>query len=154
VSAFFSSLFSELGARRRRLRKALGDRGQSLFEMLVLGGLVFGSAGLFVQPWMAAAAPWGFGIPFVFVAAYCWLDVRRQAALKLIGDGAADESESKKVRKRHDLAALALAIACASAGAAAFTLAFRAKPPEPVPVEEPGWRPPEDAVDVEILPSE
>jgi hypothetical protein len=125
--------------------------------MLVLGGLVFGSAGLFVLPWMAAAAPWGFAVPFLFVAAYCWLDVRRQAALKLIrgnSDGAIDESESKKVRKRHDLAALALAIACASAGAAAFTLAFRAKPPEPAPVEEPAWHPPEDAVDVEILPGE
>jgi hypothetical protein len=68
--------------------------------------------------------------------------------------GATDESEAKKVRRRYDLAALALAIACAGAGAAAFTIAFRARPPEPVPVEEPAWRPPEDAVDIEILPGE
>jgi hypothetical protein len=143
VTGFLPSLFSEYAARRRRLRKALGDRGQSFFEMLVLGGLVLGSLGLFLMPWMAAAAPWGFAIPFVFVAAYCLLDAKRQAAMK-------DEGRAEEVRKRHDLAALALAIASAGAGAAAFTIAYRAKPV--APVEEPVWSPPEDAVEIEIAP--
>ena len=70
MGGFFSSLFTEMGARRRRLRAALGDRGQAMVEFLVLGGLLLGSLGLFVRAWMPAAAPWGFALPVVFVIAW------------------------------------------------------------------------------------
>ncbi len=70
MGGFFSSLLAEAGARRRRLRAALGDRGQAIVEFLVLSGLALGSIGLFVREWMVDAAPRGFAIPVVFVLGY------------------------------------------------------------------------------------
>src|SRR5690349_12003197 len=81
MSGFFSSLVAEMGARRRRQRQAFGDRGQSVIEFLVLSGLVMGSLGLLLGDWMPAAAPWGFALPFVFVAGFLLIEARRQAAL-------------------------------------------------------------------------
>lgn len=81
MSGFFSSLVAEMGARRKRQRAAFGDRGQALTEFLVLGGLVMGSLGLLAGAWMPAAAPWGFALPFVFVAGFLLIEARRQAAL-------------------------------------------------------------------------
>jgi hypothetical protein len=83
MSGFFSSMIAEMGARRKRQRQALGDRGQALTEFLVLAGLVIGSAGLFVREWMPAAAPWGFALPVVFVAGIFLIEARRQAAVAL-----------------------------------------------------------------------
>lgn len=74
-------MFTEMGARRRRLRAMFGDRGQGVAEFLVLGGLLVGSLGLFVREWMPAAAPWGFALPFVFIAGYLLIEARRQAAV-------------------------------------------------------------------------
>jgi len=82
MAGFFPSLFAEMGARRRRLRASLGDRGQGIVEFLVLGGLFLGSLGLFVRDWMPAAAPWGFALPFVFVVGYVLIDARRQIAVR------------------------------------------------------------------------
>ena len=147
--SFSSALFAEFAARRRRLRAALGERGQSLIEMAILGGLVLGSLGLFILPWMARQAPWGLAVPFVFVLGYGLLDWRRQQALTV----AAPETAAR-VTRRHDIGALLLSLACAGAGAAAFVTGFNAPPGSapPAPVEE-TWQPPPDALELEIAPS-
>ncbi len=76
MGGFFTSMFAEMGARRRRLRAALGDRGQAIVEFLVLGGLAIGSLGLFVREWMPAAAPWGFWLPPIFVIGFLLIEAR------------------------------------------------------------------------------
>jgi hypothetical protein len=81
MSGFFSSMIAEMGARRKRQRQAFGDRGQALTEFLVLSGLVIGSLGLLVRDWMPGAAPWGFALPFVFVAGFLLIEARRQMAV-------------------------------------------------------------------------
>lgn len=140
---FFSAMFEEMAARRRRLRAAFGDRGQAIFEFLVLAGLALGSLGLLVRTWMPAAAPWGFSLPFVFLIGYFLIERRRQRA-----QAAAAESES--VRRTYDWAALLWSLACALAGAAAFVIAWGAEPQ--APPEDEIWTPPESSVPVEISP--
>lgn len=141
MSGFFSALFNEMGARRRRMRAALGDRGQALAEFLVLGGLLIGSLGLFVRDWMPAAAPWGFSLPVIFLVGFVLLDARRQAVVRR---GEAPE----KVGPSHDWMVFLWSFACALAGAAAFVIAWSAQPPAP----EEEWTPPESAVSVDISP--
>jgi hypothetical protein len=143
MAGFFSSMFGEMGARRRRLRTALGDRAQGLVEFLILGGLMIGSLGLFVREWMPGAAPWGFAIPFVFLLGYGLIEFRRQAALTR-GDDAA------KTSSNYDWMTLLWSLACALAGAAAFVIAWTAAPP-PDESEE-IWTPPENSVPVDISP--
>ncbi len=141
MSGFFPNLFAEMGARRKRLREAFGDRGQAMVEFLVLAGLLIGSAGLYVRPWMPAAAPWGFALPLLFLLGYVVIEARRQWALRASGD-------SDKIKSTHDWATFLWSLACALAGAAAFVLAWSAEPP---PVAEPeGWRPPAGAIDSTI----
>ncbi len=142
MSAFSASLFSEISARRRRLRAALGDLGQGLVEFLIMGGILVGSVGLFVRPhYMPAAAPWGFAIPFVFLAGYILIDARRQAALARDGDAA-------KVASGYDWVALLWCLSCALVGLAAFVVAWTAEPE--VPVDPLDWTPPETALEVDI----
>lgn len=143
MGGFFSSLFAEMGARRRRLRAALGDRGQGTVEILVLGGLFVGSLGLFVRDWMPGAAPWGFALPFIFLLGYGLIDARRQAQL-------ARAEAPERVNASYDWIALGWSFGCALAGAAAFVIAWSAEPP-PVQEEE-IWTPPESSVSVEISP--
>lgn len=107
-----------------------------------MSGLAIGSLGLFVRPWMAGAAPWGFALPFVFVAGYLALDARRQAELR--GGGAADALSA-----HYDWIILLWALACSLAGAAAFVIAWGAEPPAP---PEEIWTPPESAVSVDMSP--
>lgn len=135
-------MFAEMGARRRRMRGAFGDRGQALAEFLLLGGLAIGSLGLILRPWMAAAAPWGFALPFVFLAGFLLIDARRQAAITRGDDPA-------KVSSGYDWVVLLWALACALAGAAAFTIAWASEPP---PAPEEIWTPPESSVSVDISP--
>ncbi len=143
MNSFLSAMFSEMGARRRRLRAAFGDRGQSLVEFLVLAGLLIGSVGLFVRAWMPAAAPWGFALPFVFLAGYVLIEARRQAALARGGD-------VEKTRSGYDWITFLWSFGCALAGAAAFVIAWSAEPPPPP--EEDIWTPPEHTVPVDIGP--
>jgi len=174
MGGFFASLFDEMGARRRRLRAALGDRGQGIAEFLVMGGLLVGSLGLFVRDWMPAAAPWGFAVPVVFIAGYLLIDSRRQASIAAAESKLAEQAEVARAVARHersdlpeivdedgrtvvdrttssyDWIVLLWSLACALAGAAAFVIAWSAEPPRaPNPNE---WAPPESAVDVEISP--
>lgn len=136
-------MFQEIGARRRRLRAAFGDRPQALVEFLVLGGLAIGSLGLFVRPWMPAAAPWGFALPVVFLLGYALVDARRQSEVRA-------GRPPERVSAMYDWAAFLWSFGCALAGAAAFIVAWSAAPPAP-PQEE-IWTPPESAVSVEISP--
>lgn len=144
MGSFFSAMFTEIGARRRRLRASLGDRGQAIAEFLVLGGLAVGSLGLFARPWMPAAAPWGFWLPLVFAIGYLLIDARRQAALARAGE------DGEKIGAGYDWVALLWSFGCALAGAAAFVIAWSAAPPAPVDPNE--WAPPESAVPVDISP--
>lgn len=136
-------MFGEMGARRRRLRAAFGDRGQGAFEFLILGGLMIGSVGLIVREWMPAAAPWGFAVPFVFLIGYLLIDGRRQAAL-------ARGDDAEKVSQSYDWLALWWSLGCALLGVAAFVIAYTAAP-EPPPPED-VWAPPESTVPVDISP--
>lgn len=142
MSGFFTNLFDELGERRRRLRQSLGDRGQALASFAILAGLMLGSLGLFLRPWMIDVAPWGFALPFVFVIGYLAIDWRRQATLATGADAA-------KTAATYDWTARLFALGVALVGAAAFVIAFTSEPPPPQ-IEE--WTPPESAVPVEISP--
>lgn len=143
MAGFFTNLFDELGARRGRLRKSLGDRGQALASFAILAGLVLGSLGLYLRPWMIDVSAWGFAVPVVFVVGYLLIDWRRQADVARGGDADA-------IATKYDWAARLFALACALAGAAAFVIAFTSEPP-PAPEIE-GWTPPENAVSVDISP--
>jgi hypothetical protein len=144
MGGFFSALLAEMGARRRRMRAALGDRGSSIVEFLVLAGLLTGSLGLFVRAWMPGAAPWGFAIPFVFVIGFLLIEARRQGA------NTANGADAAKVSARNDWTVLLWSFGCALAGAAAFVIAWSAEPP-PAPEEE-IWTPPETSVPIDIAP--
>lgn len=100
-----------------------------------MGGVLIGSVGLFVRPWMPAAAPWGFALPLIFLAGYLLIEVRRQAAV-------ARAPEAVGVSPGYDWIVLLFSLACALLGIAAFVIAWSAEP----------WMPPEDAVTVDILP--
>lgn len=139
-------MLSEIPARRRRMRGFFGDRAHSLTEFLIMGGVVVGSLGLFVRPWMPAAAPWGFALPFVFLAGHLIIEWRRQAAAASRSAGE-DEDESHA----GDWIAFLWSFACAAAGAAAFTIAWGA---QPAPIEEEIWTPPTGAVSSVIVPEE
>jgi phosphoglycerol transferase MdoB-like AlkP superfamily enzyme len=142
MAGFFTNLFDELGDRRRRLRKSLGDRGQALASFAVLAGLMLGSLGLYLRPWMIDVSAWGFAVPAVFVVGYLLIDWRRQATLSSSADADATATT-------YDWVARLFSLACALAGAAAFVIAFTSEPAPPQ-IEE--WTPPESAVSVEISP--
>ncbi len=142
MAGFFTNFFDELGERRRRLRKSLGDRGQALASFAILAGLILGSLGLYLRPWMIGVSAWGFAVPVVFIIGYVLIEWRRQADLARGG-------EVEAIAARYDWIARLFSLACALAGAAAFVIAFSSKPPAPH-IEE--WAPPENAVSVDISP--
>ena len=144
MSDFFPSMFAEMGARRRRLRDALGDRGQGIVEFLVLAGLFLGSLGLFVRDWMPDAAPWGFAVPLVFVAGYVLIEVRRQYALRAAG------ADATVVARRYDNFVGLWCFGCALLGAAAFAIAWSAQPANSAAQTD--WSPPSNTVPTEIGP--
>ncbi len=142
MAGFFTNLFDELGDRRRRLRKSFGDRGQALASFAILAGLVLGSLGLFLRPWMIDVSAWGFVVPAVFVVGYLLIEWRRQAVLTRGADAEATANT-------YDWVARLFSLACALAGAAAFVIALTSEPAPPQ-IEE--WSPPESSVAVDILP--
>ncbi len=133
------------------MRDAFGDRGQGLVEFLVMSGLVMGSLGLFLFPWMVAAAPWGFAMPAVFVLGYVLIERRRQGAMRIAEAAKAEDPEAEEsARVQHDWIVFLWAMGCAVLGAAAFIIAYGAQP-EPPPEANP-WTPPESSVPVDISP--
>ncbi len=140
--AFWGNLFTELGARRKRLRESFGERGQSVFELALLSALILGTVGLLLHPWMAGAAPWGFALPVLLPLGYVALDARRQRAL-----GAGQDEDA--VRKTHDRLTLVFVSLIIVAGIGAFAYGLASEPPAP-PQPDPGWQPPEDAVSVDM----
>lgn len=142
MAGFFTNFFDELGERRKRLRKSLGDRGQSFASFAILAGLILASLGLYLRPWMIGVAAWGFAVPAFFVIGYLLIEWRRQADVKRSG-------ESDALATKYDWTARLFALACALAGAAAFVIAFSSEPPSPQ-IEE--WSPPESTVPVDISP--
>ncbi len=159
MSGFFSEMFAEFAARRRRLRAALGDRGQGLIEFVIFGGVLVGALGLFVGPWMPAAAPWGFAIPLVFVAGYLLIEARRQRSLAgaRTRSGAVPKDEEgrtpmDRIAAGYDWLTLGWSLLCALLGAAAFVIAWSAKPPDLEKNALDNWTPPESAVSVDLSP--
>jgi hypothetical protein len=142
MSGFLSSMFDEIGARRRRLRASFGDRGQAFTEFLVLAGLAIGSIGLVVREGMVRTAPWGLVLPIVFVIGYFAIEARRQAQVRAGAD-------QVKTSSSYDWLVLLWSFGCALLGAAAFVLAWTAHPVVAPHVE---WTPPREAVDVDIAP--
>lgn len=140
--AFWRDLFTELSARRRRLRTAIGDWGQSLFEYGLVASLILGTFGLYLQPWMAAAAPWGFALPVVLPLGYILLDMRRQRPLP-------EGADADAARRGYDRLAFIWCALIIIAGIGAFAYALSAEPPPP-PAPDPGWQPPDNAVAVDI----
>lgn len=137
-------MFEEMGARRKRLRDAFGDRGQGVVEFLVLAGLFVGSAGLFVRDWMPAAAPWGFAVPLVFVLGYILIEARRQRTRR------AENADAAGITRRYDMFVGLWCLACALLGAAAFAIAWSAQP-APTQTQD-DWSPPRNTVPTEISP--
>jgi hypothetical protein len=143
VSGFLSTLAEEMGARRRRLRATLGDRGQAVAEFLVLGGLAMGSIGLFLLPWMGANALWGLLLPAVFLIGFFGIEWRRQGALK-------NGVEPARASSGADWIVFLWSFGCALAGAALLVIAWGAKPVA-APVDQ-GWQPPEGSVGATMVP--
>ena len=133
-----------MGARRRRLRESLGDRGQALASFCVLGGLGSRLARAFLRAWMPAAAPWGFAVPFVFVIGYLLIDWRRQAALARGGDAA-------KACARPTIGSrLLLVVRVRARGRCRVRDRLERRTAAPPQDEE--WTPPESSVSVDISP--
>jgi hypothetical protein len=148
MAGFFSTLLAEQGARRRRLRSSMGDRGQGIIEFLVLGGRVVGSLGLLIEPWMPGAAPWGFALPVVFAIGFLLIEARRQAAAKRAEAAVNDE---ERAGPNYDWLVLLWSLGCALAGAAAFVIAWSAQPAANHGDEN--WQPPAGTVPVDISPT-
>lgn len=117
--------------------------------MLIMGGVVAGSLGLFIAPWMPGAAPWGFSLPFIYVAGYLLIELRRQRSGAQARAEDADAAE--RVANGYDWLVVLWGLACALAGAAAFVIAWSARP-EPAP-EPDFWTPPETSVESEFDPA-
>jgi hypothetical protein len=130
----------ELGQRRRRMRALLGDQGASMAEFFIMAGILAGSLGLLVAPWMPLAAPWGYAVPVVFTVGFILIEFFRQAEARAGRD-------AERLAVRYDWFAQCFAFACAFAGAAAFVMALGA---EPQPEAPEGWTPPADAIPAEI----
>lgn len=139
---FLSSLFAELGKRRGRIRKWMGDRPEAILEFSLLSGFSLGTLGLYLKPGMAALAPWGFAALPVGVVGYIVIDWRRQAEL-------AAGADVEKTARLYDIASVFWGLACAGLGAAAFLIALTswapAPPPAPPP-DAPEWTPPPSAI--------
>jgi|CXWL01.1.fsa_nt_gi hypothetical protein len=149
MTGFFSAMLSEIAARRRRMRKFFGDRSHSVSEFLLMGGVVIGSLGLLVRPWMPPAAPWGFALPFLLVLGHLALEWRRQRQPAIDPALYADRDDDEG--HPGDWIPFLWSLACAVGGAAAFVIAWSA---QPAPVEEEVWTPPVGSVGSTIVPEE
>ena len=113
MASFVSSFFSELGARRARLRAALGDRNASWIEFALIGGISMGAIAAVLMH-----EPRGWAPLAVIIPAYLLIDMLRQRALAK----GADEGET---RTRYDRIVFALFAAIALIGAAICAYALQ-----------------------------
>lgn len=125
------------------MRAAFGDRSAAIYEFLIMAGLVIGSLGLFMAPWLPAAAPWGFGLPFLYVIGHVLIEARRQKAPPPEPEDPRDIGANS-----YDWLSILWSLSCAIAGAAAFVIAWGARPPPPP--EPPPWQPPENAISTDM----
>jgi len=138
---FLSSLAGEFAARRRRLRKAIGDGRASLFEFVLLAGLVIGVAAPSFAPAAFLGRSFGPLLPVLAVLGYLAIDAGRQRAL-------AADAEEASVSAASDRRALWFLAVVAAAGYATFAWALLTPEPfELVPEELPSG-----ALDVNIGP--
>lgn len=141
MAGFFSDLGAEVAARRKRLRKAVGDGRASLFEFALLTGLMLGIASPTFGPkhfpgvWLAAA------LPALLVAGYVMIETNRRAQ---IARGASEAA----VAPASDRRALWFLVAVAAAGYLTFVWALLA----PAPFELVPDAPPPGALEVTIGP--
>ena len=141
MAGFLSNLGAEFGARRKRLRKALGDGRASLLEYVLLLGLVLAIASPSFGPKHFVGGYFGPALPLLLVAGYVLLDANRQT---LIARGQAEEA----VRPAFDRRVLWFCIAVAGIGYLTFVWALFA----PSPFELVPDAPPPGAVEVTIGP--
>ncbi|HVY02353.1 MAG TPA: hypothetical protein VG983_01750 [Caulobacterales bacterium] len=113
MAGFVSSLFSELAARRARLRAAFGDRAASWIEFALIGGIAMGALAALLMH-----EPRGWAPLIALIPAYAGLDALRQRALGRGGD----EGET---RTRYDRIAFALCAGLALIGAAICAYALQ-----------------------------
>ncbi len=131
MAGFLTSLGSEFAARRRRLRTALGDGRASLFEYVLLLGLILGIASPGFGPKGFIGALYGPLLPVLLIAGYFLIDASRQ---RVLARGAAEETAGPAFDRR----VLWFCIAVAAIGYLTFVWALLAPTPfELVPEEEP-----------------
>lgn len=131
MAGFLASLGSEFAARRLRLRKALGDGRGSLFEYVLLLGVILGVASPGFGPKGFAGALYGPLLPVLLIAGYVLIDAGRQRVAARGGDEDA-------VRAAFDRRTLWLCVAVAAIGYVTFVWALLAPAPfELAPEEEP-----------------
>ncbi len=131
MAHFLASLGSEFAARRLRLRKALGDGRASLFEYVILLGVILGVAAPGFGPKGFLGAHYGPLLPILLIAGYVLIDMSRQRVL-------ARGAEEAAVRAAFDRRVLWFCIAVAAIGYLTFVWALLAPAPfELVPDEEP-----------------
>ena len=131
MPSFLASLGSEFAARRRRLRKRLGDGRAALFEYVLLLGLVLGAASPGFGPNGFIGALYGPLLPVLLIAGYFLIDASRQ---RVLARGAGEDD----VAPAFDRRVLWFAVAVAAIGYLPFVWALLAPAPfELVPEEEP-----------------
>jgi hypothetical protein len=138
---FLSSLGAEFAARRRRLRKAIGDGRASLLEFVLLAGVLIGVAAPSFGPNAFLGRTFAPLLPVLAVLGYIVLDAGRQRAL-------ATGAEEAGVSAAFDARALWFLAVVAAAGYATFAWAVLA----PEPFELAPAEPPPGALDVTIGP--
>lgn len=137
----WSAFASEFAARRRRLRKALGDWRSSLLEFSLLAGTLMGASSQAFGPKGFLGAYYGPFLPVLALVGYVVIEQARQRALT-------QGTEEVALRASFDRRALFFLIAVAAIGYATFVWALFAPPPFELVPETPPAR----TLDVTIGP--
>jgi hypothetical protein len=138
---FFTSLGAEFAARRRRLRKAVGDARASMAEFAVLAAVVIGAVAPAFAPATFPARLTAPLLPVLALVGYAVIDAARQRTL-------AAGAEEDVVRAAFDRRVLLFLAAVALIGVATFAWALLM----PTPIELAPDEPPPGALDVTIGP--
>jgi hypothetical protein len=138
MAGFVGKLGAEFAERRRRLRRALGDMRASIFEFVVLAGVLVGVFAPSFAPRGFAGVMFAPLIPVVALAGYLAIEAQRQR----------QPGEADAVQRSFDRRTLYFLIAMALLGFASIIWASLAEAPfELAPPEVPS-----DALPVTIGP--